>query len=958
MSLAATLFLLPLPLLQPQNPPKLPPLPEKQGQVAPVQRPASEIERFRRDLLDLSGSTAKVEQKLLDIGQGYPALEALVIEVARNARANEMTFLMHVARRYGTGKIADELKFQLMTRPLAEATRPVVDTMVALLEQKGQDARPALRDLVKGRVPSARRPATETLAQKVTADDLPFAMELSSDPTLDLQLRGVDLLRAVPAPAARERLVALLSKDPALAAAACEALISLQKEAVPFLQKLVGEPPIDRGFCYAAFALAQIGDAIGQPVLDDKVAPALLTRLGEREPLTRALAGIPLADLAWRSAPGGNVAWRDVDIVDALLDLVDSRQFVPNLDLLRRPAEQRLVRFTGRLVVTGEALGWREWWKTQRDGFLGLRARVAVTEQNAGDTVVAFRQERLCLRLLAENLADLPPLPGTQEVLLTRAQMLELTAQLQKGGFGDAVAMSCPTGLPLVRALQLQVGGARMQVAMPAGEHAAFDALVASVQKVVDSELWQLYRNPATEADRGAFWRAERKWLDGNPDPIARGRRLVRRVFQDWTAWTPALRARALEHLFLRADRRQLLGEEDGERIVAVVDAAPELGELELHLLELAAGVPGDKVWRQCVDLAARKQGGGRQAVRAVFAVLGPDAVLAALQDQRPVVRRVALDEVVVTRDLRAAQQLVALLGDGDLEVQRSAAYACGQLQVAAADKGLIALIAAPGTVPLVRREALRSLGRVGGEQAFAVLDRAMTSPNQEDKEAALKGLGELKDPRAAHLLTEFVVVGKGKDLGDLAGFYLQRLGAALVVPALRQQLEIQKDTDVRARLVLLLGGYQDVRVIPDLIDLLHQPAYQADAAVQFAGTTGFDLLGQQDRIGAAEIWWRKNRQNPQWQWLLDGLRAKEVTTVLGPQDFAAGAGLQPVPELIRVLIECNQPHLCVLASAVLRTLTNEDFGVVTLTSSKEAREAIGARYRLFYEAQKTAQAK
>src|SRR4030095_5491833 len=118
------------------------------------------------------------------------------------------------------------------------------------------------------------------------------------------------------------------------------------------------------------------------------------------------------------------------------------------------------------------------------------------------------------------------------------------------------------------------------------------------------------------------------------------------------------------------SNRRQLLLEEDGERILAAVARQQELGELELRLLELAAAVPVDRVWRQCVDLAARSKGGGRNAVRAVFAVLGPEAVLSALQEGNPVVRRSAVEEVVVVRDHRAGPRLVELLSDVDADVR------------------------------------------------------------------------------------------------------------------------------------------------------------------------------------------------------------------------------------------------------------------------------------------------
>ncbi|MEO6595107.1 MAG: HEAT repeat domain-containing protein, partial [Planctomycetota bacterium] len=802
MTFAASLLCLSVLCPLPQGGIKLPPPTAKPGAAA-AQRPLSEIERFKRDVAEMQGSQPKVEAKLQEMSTTYPAIEALILEVARSARANEMQSLMVVANRFGKApaadggksRVPDELLFQLLARPLGEATRVTVETMAFL---KGPDAKRALQDCIRGRIAAVRHHASALLAPMLTAEDLDFALELSSEQALDLQLRGVDLLAAVPHERATARLIELLSKDPALAGSACMALIGLGAKAVPHLQRLCAEPRIDRGYEYCAFALAQIEQAGGGIVLPVATANALLPRLQDAELLSRSLAAIASADLAYRSDPvaeksrstgtsgtgtsgtgtsgtgtsgtgtsgsAGNTAttaaiqFPDAQIVEALIDVVVPVQFVPNLDMLRRPAEERLVRATGRVGVGRDSLPWREWWKDQKNGFLGVRARLAVDADLAQHAIVVMRNEQHLTRVLAEGLADVPPQSGALEVVVTSQQMLELVQALQAGGFGDADAMRMQSALPAVRSLQLQLSGGRAQVAMPATPHPRFDALVQLVQGRVNAELWQLYRNAKDEPDRAAFWRAERRWLDAHPDATERDRRLMDRVVQNWPGLSTSLRARALEQFLSRSDRRQLLSEGQGERILAVLDGVPELGELDLRLLELAAGVPGDRIWPRCIALAARA-GVSRATVRALFAVLGPDAVVTALQDTNPVVRRAAIEEVVVVRDQRAAPRLVELLADADADVRQAAALACGQLQVDAASKPLIAAIVADDTGPVLRRECLRALGRVGGDQAFSVLQRALAAPAQEDKEAALRGLGELRDPRSSALLAELVVIG------------------------------------------------------------------------------------------------------------------------------------------------------------------------------------------------------
>lgn len=949
MSFVASLLLLTVPQVFPGNDIKLPPRAEGAVKAAPMVRPLTEIERFRRDLVEMQGPVLKVEHKLQEMAQTYApqALEALILEVARSARAHEMTNLMVVANRFGgtSPKVADELLFQLLVRPLAEATRSVVETMVVL---KGDAARAALRECIRGRNSAVRRQAVDALIPMLGDDDFDFVMQLSREQTLDLQLRGIDLLRAMPGARGAPRLIELLSKPPTVAGASAAALIAMGPSAAPSLQAFTSQPAIDRGHVYACFVLARIAERVDPALLPESVAPALVKQLKDPDAMTRCLAAVPLADLAYRGVAGA--AGHDVALVEALLDTVEPPAFVQNIDLLTRPAEERLLRNTGRLIVGTDGLTWRAWWKDQREGFTCVRARVDVPPEKAATAVVVWRQEQRQMRVLGEGLADTMPVSGAKEVIVSAPHMFELLSAMQAAGFGDEVALRVDSALPRTRSIAVQVPGARAQVAMPVTEHPAFERLVALVQAIVDEEAWQLYRDPATESDRAAFWRAERTWRDAHPSTDERGRRFFHRVVGLWPGLSTPLKARAIERLSQHPDRKQLVGEAEGERAVAMLAALPQLTELDVGLLELAVAAPGDKVWRTAVDCASRLPGGGPVAVRGLFKVLGPDAVLGALDDTSPIVRRAGVEQLMIVRDQRAAKRLIELLADPDLDVRHVAVGACGQLQLTAAAQPLVDIIAANDTTPLVRREALRSLGRIGTDLAFPVLQRALFAKAQDDKDAAMRGLGDLRDPRAAHVLADLLVIGHGKDLGTLARLHLLRQPGTLAVPALRAQLKIAQDATVRADLVLLVGGYHDASVVPELMDLLKNEKYAPQAATLLEGTTGVSFAAAQDRIDLIETWYRDHRADPQWQWLLDALRDTKTTTDLRPDHFAASAGLQPLAELGRLLIEAKEPRLWPLVAAVMRTVARDDFGVVGQDTDVAAREAIAARYRLLDE--------
>lgn len=954
MSFVATLLLLVAPQLPRGGDIQLPPR-KPVAEKVDTPPPLSEIERFRRDVADLHGTEQKVELKLQQMAGAYApeAIPRLVLDVVRSARAHELRGLMVAARRFCTRspQVADELLFQLLSRPLGDATRPVLETMAFL---KGDGAKAALKECVRGRIAGARRHATELIGPLLAADDLPFALELSRESTLDLQLRGIDMLKALSSAESAGRLVELLSKDPSLAGAACPALVTMRGPAVAPLQQVLQAPRIDRGFAYAAFALAQIAAETGPDALPASLLPALAPHLTDAELLSRSLVAVAVADLLHRGAPSEPAT--DVACAEALLDVVQPLQFVPNLDLLRRPCEERLQRATGRVAAAGESLSWRAWWKDQKAAFVAVRDRVELDARAAGAAVVIWRQGDRHVRLLAEGVAGAAPVQGATELLLDQAQMAELLAALEKGGIFDEAALHLDTALPRTRVLELRLPAGRAQAAMPADAHPRFDALVQLVQARCEAEAWQLYRDASKDGDRAAFWRAERQWRDAHPSTAERGRRFVQRAIAQWGQLTDALRARAIEQVLANPERKQVIGEEEGVAALAALDARKELGELDLRLLELAAAAPGDRCWRGAVDLASRHAGGGRAAIRAVFAVLGPDAVLQALSDPSPLVRRAGIDEIMVVRDQRAAARLVELLADADPEVARGAAIACGHLQVAAAQKPLVERIVVADTDPSMRQDCLRALGRVGGELAFPTLQRALMARGQDDRDAAMRGMGDLRDPRAAHVLVDLVLVGFGKDFGALARVNLKRQPARDAVAALLAQVEIVQDRAIKDDLVLLLGEYHDPVGVPYLLDLLRSPRLGGEAAVRLEATTGLALVDATDRVDVAEAWYRKNRDAPQWQWLLDALKALDVATTLNADQFGQSAGLQTVPELARLLVEAKEPRVFALCGAVARTVTGEDLGLVTMQSNEATRAAIAARCRVLYEAARTAQ--
>ena len=921
-------------------PPKVDPAAAALAEAVPQQ---DDLTRFRADLLNLQGPAPKVDQLLTELGQRYqdPKLENLVIEVARKAQVRELQFLMLVARRFGTPRVADELMFQALARPLGAACRDVLDTMATL---KGEGARAALVECIRSRIPITRRTATELLAARATLEELPLALELAGEQSADLRLCGIDLLAAIPADDARRKLTALLSRDPTVAGPACGALVRQGVGAAQVLREFLQQPAVDRSWSYA-FALSRIEADSGQQLVDAAIVPELEKALRGDDKVARCLVAIVLADLNYRGM--GSAAPGDAAVIEALLDVVAPVEFLPNIDLMRSLAQARLRLLAGRSVLDP-----RGWWNASKDGFLAMRAKVNVDEASAAAARIVLTSEKAELRFLGESLAGMPPAAGGNEIVLGSRQMLALLERLRAAGFMAEAPVSGTAALPVQRVLVLEVQGTRAQAVATAADAPGFDRLVDVLEDELRAESWQLYRDRGT--DRAAFWRAEREWLAANPDPVEQERRLLRRALELWPTLDDPSRMRLLERLASRPDRAAVLGEDTGSRMLALVDAAPQVGAMELLLLEFAAMSPGETVWRGAIARAWQKTGGGRDAVARLFKLLGRERVIAALADETEAVRLAAIDEIVVLRDPRNGPELVRLLGDADADVQRSATFAVGALAVAEAAPVLVKWIADPATDPVLRREALRSIGRIGTPIAFETLRQAIGSPVVEDRLAAIRGLGELKDARAANLLTELFVSAPASETGELARFHLQRMGATLAVPALRAQLRMD-GLAARAEVVLLLGSYQDPEVVPELVDLLRSAKDPLPIVAMIEATTGSEFASRNDRLLVLEQWWRTQREQPQWRWLLIGLDQAKVKHALTADQFQPEGNLAPVPELARLLRSAEAPRHRILAAAVLRSVTGQDFGAVTSMTPQETLDAIAARYVALHEAGRAA---
>jgi HEAT repeat protein len=143
----------------------------------------------------------------------------------------------------------------------------LAEKAVAQLASIGKHALPMLTEMLDAEDADTRWWATRTLSEIKDPRGIPLLLERLNDPEIAVRHCALLALRRQPAPEAIDHLVELLeSNDRLLAHLACDALITIGKDAVPALVDVVKNQP-HAARLEAMRALARIGDPSSIPTL-------------------------------------------------------------------------------------------------------------------------------------------------------------------------------------------------------------------------------------------------------------------------------------------------------------------------------------------------------------------------------------------------------------------------------------------------------------------------------------------------------------------------------------------------------------------------------------------------------------------------------------------------------------------------------------------------------------------
>jgi HEAT repeat protein len=131
----------------------------------------------------------------------------------------------------------------------------------------------------------------------------------------------------------------------------------------------------------------------------------------------------------------------------------------------------------------------------------------------------------------------------------------------------------------------------------------------------------------------------------------------------------------------------------------------------------------------------------------------GVEELINDLQDEKPLVRWQAAEQLGRTKDARAVEPLIEALGDGDEGVRREVAKALGEIGSPRAVEPLGGMLEDPDE--LVRLNTLAALENIRGDEAITLIITALKNDNSLVRMNAAASLGRIGDSRAAGPLKE-----------------------------------------------------------------------------------------------------------------------------------------------------------------------------------------------------------
>ena len=368
--------------------------------------------------------------------------------------------------------------------------------------------------------PVFRAKATEFLADHVGPENHERVLRLLDAPKPGVRISGLRLLEPARIKDAEARLVQALSDISAEVSQTASILLAMQAddEVVARLNTLAVEGNA-RERAYAILALVEVARTRDANSFEPRTLSELAGRRGLLHPekLSRGAAAVGLAYGALDSSDESLRTLLDRTVVDVLIDTIGGDHFRDYASLVE-PVFSALRRLSG-LDLPATAVAWARWWRTEREQFQARRPLGTFSEGDVPLASVTVEIVDADGRHRNMTFRSEDGVAGPGDLVLKRHVFQALVTSLEESGLFEAKAVSRPRADEHLL-IVLSVMNQRRRMAVPASDD-RYPLLRMRFDSLIESNLWQLYRDADQWQDAQAWWKANVEMME-QADPATR----------------------------------------------------------------------------------------------------------------------------------------------------------------------------------------------------------------------------------------------------------------------------------------------------------------------------------------------------------------------------------------------------------------------------------------------------
>lgn len=679
---------------------------------------------------------------------------------------------------------------------------------------------------------------------------------------------------------------------------------------------LQAEPSQELG--YLLHALLSHQQSLNMLLVDEEIVPKLTLALSERDLFVSGAAAAALAEFYFRSSSEVALELIEKDMLHALVRAVGGITFYPQFARFSPLAESSLQRITAQDFGGQDRSAWLTWYTDNRSEFRIVRGSLPLEPDDYDRLQVSWSPSDGQLHRLIGHAVENAE-PGSR--VLGRRDMEELVAALEEARILDNRVLPGtygPADEDLNATLEIEVDGRRKPLRFRGDS--GFKWLPPLLQDLTNTwkeTSWQLL---ASHPDRASFVKQNLFAWDG-AGKDERNRllvtwsqgRLSNLGDEDFVAWAQELRTRpglesawkqelALE--FLR--QIPLRPESDAATFAAMqVGLRKPEGQLVEPLLTAVHSEPILEPLRSDMLLDG-------------FVLLGAGAAESSLSDSRLAVR-VAAARALGRTGPSGFQALLRALQDENPLVVRMAARSLGELGDSQALPYLVDL-AEPYRPKEVRKDAIWALGELGLEAGLASIVAGAKAENAAVRITSVSALGRVLEGPVTEAFVELFPDYAATSLEITYLRALELRGAGVTREVLRAHLD-SIDTAIARRAAIHAGRLGDPQAGQYLITMLADAPRDEEVLTSLTYALAVDFRHNPDPAGTYLSWWRIHGGKPPQDWLRSGASFAGYEL---PESFADADSAESVPALLRVL-ERGPIHLRASAAFYLHQLTQVD---------------------------------